>query len=155
MASLSQVRPLKRPKLDIHRVHEQRRLASLALAALCVLGQLSGIFHLALVQHVVCPQHGDLVHADELHTEVAAVQSPQLAGLRSVSGVRGGETGVGSHQHDHCLLYAHRREPAFFRTARGSFFAAARSVQFDSWPGLVSRATSSLFRIAPKQSPPV
>jgi hypothetical protein len=71
-----------------------------------------------------------------------------LAGLRD-----GHSVGVG-HQHEHCLVSAHRRQQAVLRAAPPSVLLSERPVPFRRSPGFVAAGGVAVLRVAPKQSPP-
>ncbi len=118
------------------------------LSGLVLVGQLSTLFHLALVRHVTCPQHGELVHA----TDDAAAISGARAGLQ----IRAVPPSVDHHGHDHCLISTSRREDSVGPAAARVFVPAAAAVSAVSRqdPAQSSRGVA-LLRLAPKSSPPV
>lgn len=127
-----------------------RYLAS-AAALLLLLGQLASYEHLLTVRHEVCAEHGELI---DVH------QGPAAEGSQSASSggqfTRSSRPEVG-HQHEHCALAPHRRESSAALQPRATVCAAP--------PPLVSRLTSAplplqtarqaVYRLAPKNSPPV
>src|SRR5260370_10372865 len=83
-----------------------------ATAFVALLAQLSSIADLALFRHVVCPEHGELVHLEE-----EAVPAPGLAATPSNRGqvdasIQAKAQWHADGTHAHCSLGAHRREIA-------------------------------------------
>ena len=120
-----------------------RLLRLLAIAGLC--GQLSAVADALFVEHVTCLVHGDRIHV----TAEAPVAAARWSGLRS-PGIEGDE-----HDHATCLLDdevdfvpppapAALSAPAVASTAPPSFDSGARTFE-----------RSPLYRLAPKNSPPV
>jgi hypothetical protein len=73
---------------------------------LALIAQLGGVAHLAVVDHVACAEHGDMVEV-----------SPDAGGPRSLAAAETATQGiravhVKAHGHDHCLIAAFRRERA-------------------------------------------
>src|ERR1700687_2966371 len=126
-----------------------------ATAFVSLLAQLSSIADLALFRHVVCPEHGELVHLEE-----EAAPAPGLAATPS----NRGQVDVSIHakaqwqagKHDHCSLAAHRREIATGSRAQipvpevAPSFAVARIAEHAPRSSPVP-----IFRLAPKNSPPI
>src|SRR5690349_9792843 len=75
-----------------------RLLVVLCAVALCA-GDLFRGLHLLTTRHVVCAEHGELVHADDLPPAPASHAADRAAASPS------GET---AHHHDHCDLAATR-----------------------------------------------
>ena len=128
------------------KVTHRRRLIACALSVLVLAGQLGSLAHSMLVRHVVCAEHGDLVHDDGSESLAAAVGD--LAAVQS-------SPAIDTHAHDHCLLTLLRRE----QTAVASL---ARAVDLPSASCVSAvvrreqpRAVGSLLHVAPKLSPPV
>lgn len=79
---------------------DTQRLLALGLAFLCVLGQISSLVHLFVVQHAICPEHGELVETGEVGQAAPMLPAePSLA--RRAEGA--------ADSHDHCLAYFERR----------------------------------------------
>jgi hypothetical protein len=114
------------------------------LAVIFVAGQLGGAVHNLLVSHVVCLEHGEVIHSS------AAPERQPASPHRGVaaSPVRG-------HEHDVCLIALHRRE----RVAQTAPAVASAPAPADRSPialAVVASAKSTrLFELAPKTSPPV
>jgi len=134
------------------------RYSAGALAALCLLTPILGYAHLLLVQHARCPEHGELVHVEDAAADDASLllgpglqlrtDEPQVA-LESAPEVDG-------HEHDHCVAVLARKTSAPLASAgpllpsHGSTLSLRGLVQ-DS----VLRAPTALYRLAPKNSPPL
>jgi hypothetical protein len=147
-----------RSALDMARGFCVRRRASAAgVALLLVAVQSAGSGHLLLSPHVVCPEHGELVHAD-------------AAGAIHAHGVAGAESSIGEgpaisavhaeaaaeHGDEHCAVLGSRREHAIVPAPYQGLHAAASS------DAMVVPAAASArheararYDVAPKQSPPV
>jgi hypothetical protein len=126
------------------------RLFASATAFLLVVGQLGSYAHLVSVRHEVCAEHGELV---DVHGGAVATASTEAAGpdARLASSSRA-EPG---HQHEHCALAPHRRESAVdspYHHAIGQAPPAAASLS--SIARLAPLASQSIYRLAPKTSPP-
>jgi hypothetical protein len=126
---------------------------TVVLSALCLASQLSGLAHLALVPHVACAEHGELVELGhrglgpgglvQVGAAVRVQASPAPAELSQ------------RHGHDHCVLAALRREPACL--GAGPFALEARPLS-QALPGSRSSAPPAsalpVLAVAPKASPP-
>jgi hypothetical protein len=125
-----------------------RRVVAAAVAALCLAAQLAIVAHAGLVEHVRCPLHGDLVHPGSNH-EHHEHRSPGDA----PSAVPVDEHHAG--EHEHCAVLAHRREAP---PAVAPLDVASGELGWLGPPALrsvVRAAPVALFRLAPKNSPPV
>jgi hypothetical protein len=122
------------------------RAIAVALASVFSLATVSTWVHAAQVEHTICLEHGELIHADELQAHGRVLAS-------DFDGLRSGESD--HHEHDACALSAPAPDgadvelPAFTSgdadTAGPSRLAVASSRQ---------APTSALYRLAPKTSPP-
>jgi hypothetical protein len=74
-----------------------RLLRALALIVLVLAGRFAGSFHAAESNHVVCPDHGELLHVADAHDhgDDHAEGAPLGAGIRPVDA---------PDAHEHCLL---------------------------------------------------
>jgi hypothetical protein len=126
----------------------QRVYASL-IALVFVLSTLGGMLHEAATPHVVCAQHGELIHGDAPAAVASPAHAPGTdATLRDLSAaVR--------HGHDHCALASAMRASRILprapvmvpgRVATREVAAAPR------W--IVAARDRELYRTAPKTSPP-
>ena len=118
------------------------RLATLALALVCLAGQLTTAAHLALVQHTTC-EHGELVEA----------APPGLAQAGDTGLSAPDEAAAATHSHDHCVLNASRRDgPRFSRLlaplAVSVLLPPSLRADLPPLPAI------ALILVAPKSSPP-
>jgi hypothetical protein len=140
------------------------RVCTLSLVALCLTTQLSGFAHLALVPHVACAEHGELVEADSRRApltpsgvEGAALNpgpGPRASDGAAVSSEPRVEA-ASSHSHDHCICTAVRRSPA--RVSRASTAAELRTAAPPTLLALRDVPTVPVLApldVAPKSSPP-
>jgi hypothetical protein len=111
-----------------------------------LLAQLLGLVHATLVQHVTCPEHGDLVHV-ELGDDIIPAPSP-LAALDVASA-------DGDDLHERCLLDEDGEQgPAPAATRAPVPVATPRPHAPVAELAPVAPATP-IYVIAPKNSPPV
>ncbi len=133
-----------------------RRWTALALAALCAGGQLAGVAHYVLVEHVTCPEHGELIHVEDRSEGNPVASHTEATSLPETSVFTAGRQGEpSSPSHDACVVSAHRRE----RFVTGASSLSVLVVHAESTlaaPALESRALHGipLFLLAPKNSPP-
>jgi hypothetical protein len=132
-----------------------RRPLSGCLAGIFAAAQLLGVAHLAFVQHVACPEHGEWVEVaprGRLAVGDAARSIDRRSSVedRSISGAAFAPGG-----HDHCPLGATGRDP--------SLLAGPRMAGRARRPALVavsaraadrSAASIPVLSFAPKSSPP-
>ena len=120
-----------------------RRTLRALLVVTFVAGQVGAAAHNLLVSHVTCLEHGEVIHS-------GAPAEPDL-GQPTERATRQGARG---HEHDVCLIALHRRESA----------GPAVVVPISSAIPLIAPAPpivapplrgQSVFRLAPKTSPPV
>ena len=131
------------------------RRGALLLAALAVATQLSGYVHLALVEHTRCAEHGELVESGG-HGPVALVATSHEAGRTPDAHLAASETAPHGHGHEHCLLSPFRRERTPFTSSLSTAPVAedaARDHAFTAFPPRTHAVP--VFRLAPKNSPPV
>lgn len=130
-----------------------RRWPSAAIAALCLVGQLSVSAHLALVRHATCPEHGEAIHSGKTLAPVAAGESG--AGPSDYPSVGALTGGASRHDHEHCVIATLRRERAVFqRQQLGVLGAAPSESQGSHHLPDAPPSPVALFLIAPKGSPP-
>lgn len=147
----------KTPLCTKPRVSRAFRVLSVAIAALCVGAQLSGLLHMLLVQHVVCPEHGELIHADErgksdAHGGSVRVTSSDPAPIAIHAAPDSSE----SHADDHCLICAQPREPAALSgPVHGLMISVGSSVAPVASIDSVDSGRIPIYMLAPKNSPPV
>jgi len=122
-----------------------RVLLAACIAAL-LLGDVWRSLHLLHARHVLCPEHGELVDADE-------ALSGGLSGGRGAQALPGGGA---DHHHEHCGLAA-----APSRLSLLSVPSAGPSVQASTGsrlllePATATAARLAVLAYAPKQSPPI
>jgi hypothetical protein len=127
-----------------------------ATAFVALLAQLSSIADLALFRHVVCPEHGELVHLEE-----EAAPSPGLAATPSNRGqvdvsIQAKAQWQADGRHDHCSLAAHRREIATGARTKIPVSEVAQSLAVARIAEHAPRSSPvPIFRLAPKNSPPI
>jgi len=128
------------------------RAFSVVMAGVWLLGLVAAFLHGALIEHVTCAAHGELIHATE-HPGVTAL-------LADRSGPALRDAGAGSaedtHGHDHCVVMMSGR----FRAPPSSSAVLDLATAVPALRLRVSeqRAVASaapLLRCAPKTSPPV
>jgi len=127
-----------------------RRLRIAAAALLFVAGWLSVVAHDGLVQHVVCPLHGELL---DVSVNTSGVTHPLGVGpgLWAIDGVNG------THDADHngCTIAQAGAE----RAATSATSVATVHCSPSAAPAIPAEAQARpsaipLYRLAPKQSPP-
>jgi len=133
------------------RKHWGFRLLGVWLSLLLVGGQLAALGHLALVEHSVCPEHGELTHghAAARGDGASEVSSDQRALLRAAGS--GEDRG-----HEHCAFIARTRDALALASTAASLAPAE--------PGAIAKRAIRAERnplgrlaplcVAPKQSPP-
>lgn len=125
------------------------RWLTLGLAALWLTTQLSVFAHLALVPHVTCVEHGELIDAGAQPPGVAAgeaVEHDTAAALK---------VALAEHAHDHCLLGAMRRgEARLIRSTLPLVPSAAQHPSAAVRPQQPLPPAIALLDVAPKSSPP-
>ena len=129
-----------------------RRL-TLGLAVLCLLAQLSGTVHLALVSHVTCAEHGELVEPGEAWSVSAALPDRGGDGPHLAQGLALAREAA--HGHDHCLATALRRASAPpERPASPEAPAPGEALAVHAAAGRALAPALPLLAVAPKASPP-
>jgi hypothetical protein len=135
-------------------VHINRRLnvmARVALALALVALQLGGLAHVALAEHQLCWEHGEWLESGA-HEPTGAASQSHPGG--SVSWVVGDAAQAELTQDEHCSVLARLRTTLEPRPAFE--IELLQTVELSADPGQVSDASSlvTLYRLAPKQSPP-
>lgn len=112
-------------------------------------GQLAGVAHMALVRHVTCPEHGELLHAEDDGTPSAPTPADGTASLAALT-----EDSESSHGHDHCAVAIQRRA----QTMPVSRVAVAHTVspvtEASNERAAPAMPLGAIYRLAPKSSPP-
>jgi hypothetical protein len=119
-------------------------LFGIVTAAALLVGQLSMVAHLLIVEHRQCPEHGELVHAAPAHGDADAP--------RHTDALEASEAGSG-HSHTHCLCVVSRREAAISATAAVDTAAPvgpAGAIAVD----ISTPVPCKRWILAPKNSPP-
>jgi hypothetical protein len=114
-------------------------------AVLLVVGQLVALAHQAETRHVTCAEHGESLEAATLAESLHACGDDHLVGV----------DGSGGEHHDDCLvLRALHQSSAAPGTWLPPLVAAAELVS-DPVPHVAASSLAwSIFRLAPKTSPP-
>lgn len=143
---------------------QRSRFASIAAAFMalqCLIAPVSGLIHMALVRHVWCAEHGELVHADEsglhgTHIKAEHLSLENLQSGRSRSLAVTSSADDESHEHDHCAVAASLRTPSA-PVQRSHWSIALPLVRAEATLAPESRAPYRAFPVyllAPKHSPP-
>lgn len=131
------------------KAHPLLRVLLAACIAALLLGDVWRSLHLLHARHVLCPEHGELVDADEALAALAGGGSVG-AGAEALPG------GPADHHHAHCGLAAAPSRSSLFALA-----SAGPSVAISAPGTLVLEATvravssRAVLAYAPKQSPPI
>jgi hypothetical protein len=118
-------------------------------ALVCLVAQATAMGHLLFVEHATCLEHGETIHVDGLHAESEVLSSSESAGWTSIP------TDAIADAHEHCLTIVDERRRALLSLpvatpgAPPGIVGCVESVAPSSWVG------SSIYRFAPKTSPPV
>ncbi len=120
------------------------------MAVVYLVGYLGAFLHTTMEVHVVCAEHGDLIHADDHH--VHAETSSHRTELKAVNP-------HGDH-HEHCALAQMLRTAqrgAEYSTAPmiSTHFEIASILEPDVLTAPIRGPTIRLVLLAPKTSPPI
>jgi hypothetical protein len=125
-------------------------------ASILVLGQLLGTLHFALVEHVVCVEHGEIAHVGNAEGFGARAESIQRGTTELVNpGLSKWFQRGSSEDHPHCLVQALRRDSATRTRIPISVVTDRLTDGAQSLPGIPHAENAVLFRLAPKHSPPI
>lgn len=128
------------------------------MGLLCLCAQLATVFHLALVEHVTCLEHGELVHADaeeHHHGSNARSTHEESAHKSSPAGPLASSTEE-DHAHDVCLICTDRRNLALFASEHlAPQLSAPKFRELQSERSSSTKSQSRVHQYAPKTSPPV
>ncbi len=121
----------------------RRAFLALSSAALFLGAQFGTYAHLAFEAHAICPEHGEVVHAEHAETAAPDFEGPSLLA-------------EGEHEHDECLIAIAPRTPALANAAQAEVQPPKPSIER---PTLIvasgeHQAFARLYLQAPKQSPP-
>lgn len=128
-------------------------MVTIAAVVIFLGGQLGSLAHNAFVEHEVCAEHGELVHAEEHPDGATADQSDSQRAAIDDSVYAPAPSPV-EDEHDHCTLCSLAREKAQ-RASHSATVAHAPdvgSVALEA-PDTAIRV-AVIHRVAPKQSPP-
>lgn len=122
------------------------RIHAALIAVALVVSSVLGVIHEAATRHVVCAQHGELVHA-------GAAQPGDRALTRTASVRQGGAPAVQGH--DHCAMAQVLRDPRIASRPSLLELAPAAVAQLAA-PGVDGGDVDDrgVYRTAPKTSPP-
>jgi hypothetical protein len=120
-----------------------RRLSVTTIALL--IAQSAGLFHLALVRHTRCLEHGELVDAAE--HETVKVNDPSVS---YVGAVLAGD----AHGHDHCAVWLGQRHRLAPSCAQPSLARDDSAFTAAAPPTGISSFSVPPLIYAPKHSPP-
>jgi len=130
------------------------RIGVAAVAALCLGAQLSNVAHLALVRHVTCAEHGEVIDAPAAGHSPAHRTDVPLPDDAAPTASSGGGPIDGAH--DHCALAEDRNTLALVVRAATSALCPAAPVASTPPRGSSPCLSPSALRLlAPKTSPPV
>lgn len=124
------------------------------VAAVSLFAQISSFAHFLLVRHVVCPEHGELIHAGD--ADHAAVHSSRQESDGETPASRGLAAFANGHEHDHCSLLSQRREQ-WALPAQGLTLKPPPAIELSTleWTSTsVQPLSIPRFLLAPKGSPP-
>jgi hypothetical protein len=124
------------------------------VAVLCLLAQVLGLVHLALVQHATCLEHDALVHAPPGQAASDRGQGTPPAHPRAAVEQRMPDSA--GHAEDHCLAVGFRRLDLAHLGSERALAAAPPPTQ-SGQPArdrIEPPPPVALLRLAPKSSPP-
>jgi hypothetical protein len=126
-------------------VHAPLRFTAALLCILSLFGHLGAVAHQLFEEHVVCAEHGELIHADDAHA------SNEPASERAAWRAKPGDDA-----HDHCWAPAHRDDDCVDVQATLPVFEHGPPAHTAGSlpPRVTSLASIAVLSLAPKQSPP-
>ena len=126
----------------------RRRTKTLAalVALFCVGSQASNVLHLLLVRHGVCLQHGELIHEEDTSRAVP---------LGSDDPAVSGGTDAGEHGDEHCGALGDNRVRAIRPETPAANATSIPAIEAAGAAQAVVLRSLPLFRLAPKNSPPI
>ena len=125
------------------------------VAGLCLLAQLVGMAHLALVQHATCLEHDALMHSEQARAagETQQTALPPRSVQRRTLEQPAPDSAI--HAEDHCLAAGYRRSEL---TTPSCEWSPAPPIPGPPPPrprdAVEPPAPVALLRLAPKSSPP-
>jgi len=126
------------------------RWTAVLVAVACTWGQLATATHIQTTPHVVCAEHGEVMDAP---VEAAHEAEP----LSTTPTIHRGADPIHSQGHEHCVFALHARQLAA-QTSPSSDPAVLVAPDGRAAPPLATHAEPpavTLYRLAPKTSPPV
>jgi hypothetical protein len=127
------------------------RVLAPVFAACLMFGPGSGLAHFIVVEHAICAEHGDLIHADESHPSGVSAHAHAVTEFPSLSERAASTPG---HAHEHCPVLTQRREQARVAQAGTALLPPPESGVVDDLPCDAPSPCADLLRFAPKTSPP-
>jgi hypothetical protein len=119
-----------------------------------VLSSLIGLIHEATTRHVRCAEHGELMHGDAITATRSAAEAPRHGLVVAGSAVRDATT-TAMHAHEHCSLTSRTRDSRVeLRPPALVPAPLAISDVPNAAPHVVASRGDSIYRTAPKTSPP-
>jgi hypothetical protein len=148
---------MNRTKMRTDRGHRALwvRVLALIVVAFTLASQASSLAHLVLIEHAVCPEHGEWLHADELATH--AEGAPGNAPHAETSSIRATVPTDGfGHEHEHCAVLSERRQSLAEEPSSPVVLLSVGPDRVSGGPTYALSARSvPIFQLAPKTSPPV
>ena len=119
-----------------------------------VLSSLIGLIHEATTRHVRCAEHGELMHGDAITATRSVAVAPRHDRVVAGSAVHDATT-TAMHAHEHCSLTSTTRDSRVeLRPPAIVPAPLAISDVADAAPRVVAARGDSVYRTAPKTSPP-
>jgi hypothetical protein len=122
------------------------------VALVLVASQIGSHLHAATERHARCPEHGELVHVDELPR--AAATSAVAASAAASDALRDTSAASDEHAHEHCYLCPASRERLAPGQDAGVIAAVLPAAVSHPLPAVASAPGQPRYVIAPKTSPP-
>ena len=156
-----------RPVL-VHRVPRVHRAGAVLLAWIFLVGNVGSFIHAATERHARCPEHGHLIHVDDGATDSAAEAAlaartvivsvdpagPRFAGAAPAFVATTSPDGA-EHEHEHCHLCPASRKWTLHAAGSVAHVPHTAVVRWHALDTEARLASSTLYAIAPKTSPPV
>jgi hypothetical protein len=121
------------------------RYSALTFALLAMTGQVLSGLHFALVNHVTCAEHGELIETGSRVDQPTTSSTTKTIAAVAVEG----------HGHDHCSIALLRRQQAKSAAARPLPLRAPQPRVSLVLPATAPSAPIDPLSVAPKNSPPV
>ena len=121
--------------------------------AMLLVAQILSFAHLLLVQHSICPVHGEWV--DQGQVTASRGDRIMVASGDAPTVIQNADESITTDQHDHCLVTTHRKSGALVSIWATASFSIFQSTPAASrLPSTQTLTSLSLLRLAPKNSPP-